>query len=108
MALERQRDVNCTSPDNPNTVRFCDDMQNNIPFSKQFKLAGSYPLPYGIQLSGSFQSNQSPAGTSITFRCDYANTSSQRLSFGESALTNEMCIFSGQFHPAPAGGITCF
>jgi carboxypeptidase family protein len=66
LALERQRDVNCTSPDNPNNVRFCDDVQNDIPFSRQFKLAGSYPLPYGVQFSASFQSNQSPAGSSAT------------------------------------------
>jgi hypothetical protein len=65
-AFERQLQINCTSPDNPNTIRFCDDRQNDVPFSVQFKLAGSYPLPYGIQLSGSFQSNASPSGTSIT------------------------------------------
>jgi hypothetical protein len=66
LALERQRDTNCTSPDNPNSVRFCDDISNGIPFSKQLKLAGSYPLPYGVQFSASFQSNQAPAGSSIT------------------------------------------
>jgi hypothetical protein len=57
-AFERQLTVNCTTPDNPNSLRFCDDTQNDIPFSKQFKLAGSYPLAFGIQLSGAFQSNQ--------------------------------------------------
>jgi hypothetical protein len=62
-AFERQRQVNCNAVDNPNNLRFCDDMQNDIPFSKQFKLAGSYPLPWGLQLSGSFQSNESPSGT---------------------------------------------
>jgi hypothetical protein len=66
LALERQRDVNCTSPDNPNNALFCDDMANGIPFSKQLKLAGSYPLPYGVQFSASFQSNQAPPGSSIT------------------------------------------
>jgi hypothetical protein len=60
-AFERQLDVNCTAPDNPNSLRFCDDRENDIPFSVQFKIAGNYPLPYGIQLSGSFQSNQSPS-----------------------------------------------
>jgi hypothetical protein len=59
-AFERQLDVNCTAPDNPNSLRFCDDTQNSIPFSKQFKMAGSYPLPYGVQLSASFQTNQGP------------------------------------------------
>ena len=58
--------MNCTSPDNPNNVRFCDDLENGIPFSRQFKLAGAYPLPYGVQFSASFQSNQSPAGSSAT------------------------------------------
>ncbi len=62
-AFERQLETNCAAADNPNTLRFCDDDQNDIPFSVQFKLAGSYPLPYGIQLSGSFQSNQSPSST---------------------------------------------
>jgi hypothetical protein len=49
--------------DNPNNLRFCDDQQNDIPFNLQFKVAGSYPMPWGLQLSGSFQSNESPNGT---------------------------------------------
>ncbi|MFN7984953.1 MAG: carboxypeptidase regulatory-like domain-containing protein [Vicinamibacterales bacterium] len=62
-AFERQLDTNCAAADNPNTLLFCDDTKNDVPFSVQFKLAGNYPLPFGLQLSGSFQSNQSPAGT---------------------------------------------
>ena len=62
-AAERQLSTNCKASDNPNNVRFCDDTQSDIPFSKQFKVAGSYPLPWGIQVSGSFQSNQGPSGT---------------------------------------------
>jgi hypothetical protein len=62
-SFERERQVNCTSPDNPNTRRFCDDRQNDIPFGKNFKMAGSYPLPWGIMLSGAFQSNESPNST---------------------------------------------
>jgi hypothetical protein len=63
VAFERQQDTNCSAFDNPNNLRFCDDLQNDVPFSTQFKIAGSYPLPWGIQLSGSFQSNESPSGT---------------------------------------------
>lgn len=48
-----------------------------------------------------------PAGTQITYRCEYTNTSNSPLTFGESAMTNEMCILTGQFYPAPNGGITC-
>ncbi|MDR1990866.1 MAG: carboxypeptidase regulatory-like domain-containing protein [Acidobacteriaceae bacterium] len=66
-AFERQLSVDCNHPDNPNLLMFCDDTKNNIPFAKQFKIAGSYPLPwYGIQLSGSFQSNPGPSGSSFT------------------------------------------
>lgn len=48
-----------------------------------------------------------PAGTAITFRCDYDNPTNAPLRFGESARTDEMCIFTGQFYPAPNGGIVC-
>jgi hypothetical protein len=56
--FERQQDVTCTAPDNPNTLRFCDDRENGLPFRRQFKLAGSYPLRYGIIVSASFQNVQ--------------------------------------------------
>ncbi len=50
-----------------------------------------------------------PAGTQVTYTCDYKNTTSQTLTFGDSALTNEMCILSGTYFPAPAGAsIICF
>ncbi len=62
-AFERQLDTNCAAADNPNSLLLCDDTQNDIPYSKQFKVAGNYPLPWGIQLSGSFQSNAGPTGT---------------------------------------------
>jgi hypothetical protein len=62
-AFERQLQSNCNVPDNPNNVRFCDDRDNNVPFSKQFKVSGSYPLPWGLQFSGSFQTTQGPSGT---------------------------------------------
>ena len=58
LAFERQLDVTCTAPDDPNTFRFCDDRQNGIPYRKGFKLAGSLPLPWGFNLSGVFQSNE--------------------------------------------------
>ena len=41
---------------NPNFLNFCDQTQSGIPWRTQFKLAGTFPLPwYGIQLAGSFQ-----------------------------------------------------
>jgi hypothetical protein len=46
----------CNEASNPNNLLYCDATQSNIPFRTQFKLSGSYPVPYGIQASGSFQS----------------------------------------------------
>jgi hypothetical protein len=48
------------------------------------------------------------AGSTIDVTCDYDNQTDQPLSFGESAATNEMCIFVGAYYPAADGeSITC-
>jgi hypothetical protein len=48
------------------------------------------------------------AGSTIDVACDYDNQTDQALSFGESAATNEMCIFVGAYYPAADGeSITC-
>lgn len=44
-------------------------------------------------------------GTQISYECSYKNTLSQPLTFGESAQTNEMCILSGTYFPAPNGAV---
>ena len=46
----------CNEESNPNNLLYCDARNSNIPFRTQLKLSGSYPLPYGIQIGGSFQS----------------------------------------------------
>jgi hypothetical protein len=63
IAIERQLDVTCTAPDDPNTLRFCDDREDGVPYRKGLKLAGSIPLPWGITLSGVFQSNNGTASS---------------------------------------------
>jgi hypothetical protein len=47
------------------------------------------------------------AGSQVTFTCTYMNDTGAPLYFGESALTNEMCILSGQFYPSTQG-LSCF
>jgi hypothetical protein len=48
------------------------------------------------------------AGTEIQLDCDYRNDGPQPLSFGESADTNEMCIFTGSYYPGgPFDAIGC-
>lgn len=50
------------------------------------------------------------AGSSITFGCTWVNNSGATLTFGESAMTNEMCIFTAQFYPivGKSNVIPCF
>lgn len=43
------------------------------------------------------------SGTTFTWSCTYNNTTGKTLTFGESANTNEMCIFAGVAYPATAG-----
>ena len=39
-------------------------------------------------------------GDLITWSCDFDNDTGATLRFGESAATNEMCIFSAAFYDA--------
>ena len=48
--------ANTCEVDNPNSLRFCDEGQYDIPLLTSFKLAGTVPLPYQFQLSGVFKS----------------------------------------------------
>jgi hypothetical protein len=70
LSIERELNVNCTQPDNPNSQRFCDERHLEdgfaIPFRKNLRLAGSIPLKYGITVSGSLQSNRGVAIGSTT------------------------------------------
>jgi hypothetical protein len=36
-------------------------------------------------------------GTRIDWSCQYANDTGAMITFGDSAVTNEMCIFPGEF-----------
>jgi hypothetical protein len=56
---ERSVSTTCDQRDNPNSLRFCD---SSGPYRTLFKIAGSYELPYAVQVSGSFISRP---GTSV-------------------------------------------
>jgi hypothetical protein len=71
---ERTLRVTCDEPDDPNALRFCDDRDNDIPYRPQLKLAGTYPLPWDVQVSASFQSL---AGRPIGF---FATTGNNKIS----------------------------
>jgi hypothetical protein len=55
MSWDQQIRVECDVAD-PNNLRFCDQSVFGMPFRTMFKMAGTYPLPFGVELSGSFQS----------------------------------------------------
>jgi hypothetical protein len=59
--IGRQLTSSC-EVDDPNSLRFCDQRELDIPYTASVKLAGSYPLPYGVQLSGSWQGYPGTAG----------------------------------------------
>jgi len=42
-------------------------------------------------------------GAVITWSCTYNNMTGMKLTFGESANTNEMCILAGMAYPKTAG-----
>ena len=47
---------NTCEVEDPNFLRFCDQGETASPFQAQYKLSGSYTLPWAVQISGSFQS----------------------------------------------------
>ena len=53
-------------------LAYCDQFDYGMPYRPQFKLAGTYPLPWGVALSGSFQSN--PGGGSTQNGIEQSNT----------------------------------
>ena len=53
---ERMMWTLCNEESNPNNLLYCDSRTSGVPFRTQLKLSGSYPLAYGITVSGSFQS----------------------------------------------------
>ena len=53
---ERNRRNICDEPDDPNMLLYCDDWANDIPYRSTLKLAGSYPVGWGISVSASLQS----------------------------------------------------
>jgi hypothetical protein len=53
---ERMISNSCDDNWNPNLLLYCDQSKNDLPFRTQFKIAGSVPLKYGIQVGVAFQS----------------------------------------------------
>jgi hypothetical protein len=53
---ERILSNTCDDNWNPNLLLYCDQSKTGVPFRTQFKIAGSIPVKYGIQVGLAFQS----------------------------------------------------
>jgi hypothetical protein len=49
--------VACANLSDPNTFRYCDHSELDVPFRHSFKFAGSYPLPLGLVVGATAVSN---------------------------------------------------
>src|SRR5262249_44492342 len=66
---------------------YCDQSKLDIPFLTTFKLSGSYPLPYGVRVSGVFQSTPGDALTT-TYVVTAANFRTiTGVTMGQSSVT---------------------
>jgi hypothetical protein len=55
--LDKPISISCDGTgSNPNTLRFCDGRLNPIKWRHEIKFAGSYTLPYDMQVNAAFQS----------------------------------------------------
>jgi hypothetical protein len=62
-SIGRQLTANC-DVDDPNSLRYCDQRDLDMPYLTQFKLSASYPLPLGVSVSGNWQGYPGqPGGT---------------------------------------------
>jgi hypothetical protein len=55
IAVDRTLQVQCDITDDPNRLNFCDQTEDPMPFNTQFKIAGSVPLKWRLDLGASFQ-----------------------------------------------------
>lgn len=56
VGFQRAVVVSCYSQDNPNSLRFCDQRENDMPYRMQLKLSGMQPLPWGLQVAANIDS----------------------------------------------------
>jgi hypothetical protein len=58
--------------DDPNNLRFCDERQYDVPLKPSFRVAGTYPMPYGVRFSAVFQSSpNAPTAGDDTLQATY-------------------------------------
>ena len=96
----REIGVSCDNPDSPDR-RFCDQNFPNSRFSEpwatDFKVAGFYPMPAGIQASAVLQA-YSPLGLREEFR--YSQSGRYRAPYWTAANCVLPCVLGERFFPS--------
>jgi hypothetical protein len=83
---ERSVSTTCDQRDNPNSLRFCDSVG---PFRTLFKVAGSYELPYAVQISGSYIARP---GASISANYTVTSALAGRTIVGSTAGVTQIAV----------------
>lgn len=75
VSYERERNTNCTSPDDPNYPSttatamngkaLCDEFVLDIPYRPSWKLSGTKEIGFGVNVSIAFQNNSSPVSSRV-------------------------------------------
>jgi hypothetical protein len=65
LATDRTTLRQCDGFTNPQLLLYCDQTGNGIPWNAQFKIAGSVPLPYDIQVGASYTTYKYTYGTAV-------------------------------------------
>jgi hypothetical protein len=68
-------------------LRYCDQSKLDIPLLTTFKVSGSYPLPYGVRLSGVFQSTPGDALTTTYVVTAASFRTITGVTMGQSSIT---------------------
>jgi hypothetical protein len=69
VSVERERNKNCTSPDDANYGRngkaLCDEFVLDIPYRPSWKLSATREIGFGVNVSMAFQNNRSPVSDRV-------------------------------------------
>ena len=83
---ERSVSTTCDQRDNPNSLRFCD---SKGPYRTLFKLAGSYELPYAVQVSAFYAARP---GASISANLVVTSALAGRPIIGSTAGASQISV----------------
>ncbi len=60
VGVQKYREATCDSLDDPNTLRFCDQREEAVPWRAQVKMSGAHPLPGDFQFAWTLSSEPGP------------------------------------------------